>query len=308
MDLLPPAPTTFTRRTAALRGEGDALLARRIRSADLTRVRRGAYVDTGELSATSRVGRHLVLIEAAVDALGSGEVFSHVSAAVLHGLPVWDVPLDRIHVTKPRTSGGHRNARLHTHVAPLDPEDLTTVGGRLVTSPARTVVDLARSTTFEQGVSVADAALHTGLVQWADLEAELAKVHRRHGAAMARRTVAFASPLSESVGESRSRVLMELHGVPRPIEQFEVVGASGESLGRADFAWERGRLVGEFDGYVKYEKFLRPGERPGEVVFREKLREDRFRENGSMVLRWVWADFSRPEMLARRLRHAIAQL
>ncbi|RIJ70667.1 hypothetical protein D1871_17715 [Nakamurella silvestris] len=248
------------------------------------------------------------MIEASADALGAEEVLSHVSAAVLHGLPVWDIPLGRVHITKSRSSGGHRNSRLHTHPAPLDPAEVTTVGRYLVTSVARTVVDLARASGFEQEVVVADAALHRGLVQPAELQAELAKVHRRHGASMARQVVAFASPLSESVGESRSRVLFDRHGLPRPTEQFEVVDADGHPCGRADFAWEDGRLVGEFDGYVKYEKLLRPGESSGQAVFREKRREDSFREAGSVVIRWVWADLDEPAALVRRLGRALKKL
>ena len=42
-----------------------------------------------------------------------------------------------------------------------------------------------------------------------------------------------------------------------------------------DFYWKRCRHVGEFDGKMKYEKYLRPGETPADCVFREKRREDR---------------------------------
>ncbi|WP_176450000.1 hypothetical protein [Geodermatophilus saharensis] len=34
--------------------------------------------------------------------------------------------------------------------------------------------------------------------------------------------------------------------------------ADGTLLGRADFAWEAGRLLGEFDGRVEYGRLLRP--------------------------------------------------
>ena len=52
--------------------------------------------------------------------LAAGAVCSHVTAAVLHGLPVWQVPLGRVHVTRaPNGSGSRTNARVHVHVARL---------------------------------------------------------------------------------------------------------------------------------------------------------------------------------------------
>jgi hypothetical protein len=40
--------------------------------------------------------------------LAAGAVCSHVSAAVLHGLPVWQVPLGRVHVTRAPNGSGSR--------------------------------------------------------------------------------------------------------------------------------------------------------------------------------------------------------
>jgi hypothetical protein len=65
-------------------------------------------------------------------------------------------------------------------------------------------------------------------------------------------------------------------GLPTPELQFDVRDAGGMLIGRSDFAWHGGRLPGEFDGKVKYEKFLRPGESAGDAVFREKQLRTRF--------------------------------
>jgi len=88
---------------------------------------------------------------------------SHVSAAVLHGLRVWGIPSDRVHVTRDRCrTGARRGSRVHAHSAPLDAEDVVMVGGVPTTSVARTVVDIARTAPFEQAVVVADSALENG--------------------------------------------------------------------------------------------------------------------------------------------------
>ena len=46
--------------------------------------------------------------------------------------------------------------------------------------------------------------------------------------------------------------------------------------------------VGEFDGEVKYGRLLRAGQSPGDVVFAEKVREDRIRATELGMARWAW--------------------
>ena len=61
----------------------------------------------------------------------------------------------------------------------------------------------------------------------------------------------FADGLSESVGESRSRVMMHLTDLPAPVLQLKVHNEQGRLLGRCDYGWKDGRFLGEFDGLVK---------------------------------------------------------
>ena len=85
-----------------------------------------------------------------------------------------------------------------------------------------------------------------------------------------------------------------------PRLQFEVGGSY------VDFAWPELRVVGEFDGRVKYGKYLAPGESEGDAVFVEKIREDRIRDEGWRVVRWVWAELAAFGPVAVRLRRAFA--
>src|SRR5918995_1132442 len=73
-------------------------LARMTRHAELVRVRRGAYVAASEQAIDPRVA-HLQLLEATAAQSSSDFVVSHASAAVLHGLPVGNDQLDRVHLT-----------------------------------------------------------------------------------------------------------------------------------------------------------------------------------------------------------------
>ena len=62
-------------------------------------------------------------------------------------------------------------------------------------------------------------------------------------------------------------------------------------------------MLFEFDGRVKYGRLLKPGEDPGDAVFKEKLREDALRRaTGWAVERATWRDLSHPVDLARRTR------
>ena len=94
--------------------------------------------------------------------------------------------------------------------------------------------------------------------------------------------------------------------LPDPELQVKVHDANGTPLGRSDYGWLRGRLLGEFDGKIKYGRLLKPGESAGDAVFREKLREDALRDNGSRVVRWVWAELAQPNEVIQRIRRAYA--
>ena len=269
-------------------GYCDDDLRRMQRRGELARVRRGAYVAGSDERLRTREARHALAAEAAAGQLPPGAVISHVSAAVLHGLPVWGVSLDRVHATRSRSSGGHLGRTLHLHTAPLAPDEVIDVDGVPVTSCARTLADLGRSLRFDRAVAVADAALFRGAVGRAELERAVERAARRPGNRDARRVTAFADAGGESVGESRSRVLMSRLGLPPPVLQWEV--PARRWLGRTDFGWPELRTVGEFDGRIKYGRLLRPGQTPGDAVFEEKRREDAIRDAGYRVVRWVWDD------------------
>ena len=75
-------------------------------------------------------------------------------------------------------------------------------------------------------------------------------------------------------------------GLPAPRLQREYCARSG--VYRVDFDWGA-KLVGEFDGMVKYGR-LRPSEKTvADVVLQEKLREDEIRALGPVVVRWTWS-------------------
>jgi hypothetical protein len=290
------------RRTAIADGRTDEELARLIRGRSWSRVRRGAYLD-GQLPATA-VARHALLVAATVGDLRRPAVVSHQSAAVLLGLPLWNAPLDKVHITRRPPASSQTTGPLRCHVARLGDDEVTAVGGVQVTDVARTVLDLARSLPFEAAVVAVDAALHEGLLPRELIERRLFDIAGTRGSRHAARVVRFADGRSASVGESRSRVVLKELGLQPSALQFEVRAAGGAFLARTDFAWEKQRVVGEFDGRVKYGRLLRPGQDPGDAVFEEKRREDAIRDEGWEVVRWTWPDLTDRTQLAERVQRA----
>lgn len=210
----------------------------------------------------------------------------------------------RIPPTGTACSCAQRSPVLRCHVARLRDDEIEEVDGLAVTSLARTALDLARSLPHEAAVVALDAALRRGRLSHDVLRARLFDLAGAPGSRAAARAVDFADGRSESVGESRSRVLLHRWGVGPSSLQFEVRGEGGLLVARTDFAWEEHGLVGEFDGRVKYGRLLRPGQDPGDAVFEEKRREDAVREEGLGMVRWVWADLSAGHRLAARVRRA----
>lgn len=278
---------------------GSSQVRRMLRDAKLFRLRRGAFSTKQEDGFT----RHRALIRATVPALGGEAVLSHTSAAVLHGLPVALALLDRVTYTSPGRGGGRVGERTHQYRTPLRPEDIEEVDGLRSTTAARTVVDLARTIDPGFALSAADAALRRG-VPLAELRAQLEVAKRRRGLSQARMIVNFANARSESPGESISRLRLWELGLPTPELQYDVE-IDGVRY-RPDFAWPQWRLLGEFDGKVKYVDSP-DGDTAADVVMREKRREVDLRSEDWAIVRWTWADVMNPARLDALVRSMLLQ-
>jgi hypothetical protein len=86
-----------------------------------------------------------------------------------------------------------------------------------------------------------------------------------------------------------------------------VYASGGHFLGRGDFGYPAERMLGEFDGRIKYGRLLQPGQSAGDVVFEEKRREDAIRAAGWQVARWTWPDLDVAGLVAARMQRALAR-
>ncbi|NLG55418.1 MAG: type IV toxin-antitoxin system AbiEi family antitoxin domain-containing protein, partial [Rhodococcus sp.] len=276
------------RRCDALaRGYSDKELHRARRCGDLVSLGPGAYAAADDFAALDTYGQHRLRVKAAVHR-SNNAVVSHVSAAVMHGFDVWNLPLAHVHMTVNRASGGAARDRTFFHATPFSPAEVAEIDGVPVTTAARTLVDLGRTASFEEAVVVGDHALRLGATTPDDLRAALTLCSGRKGVPAARRVIEFVDGGSGSVGESRSRVTILELGLPQPQLQKDIYDAYGRFVARVDFYWPEFGVVGEFDGFGKYS--MTPGKSERDMLRAEKAREDALRELGLIVVRWTWAD------------------
>jgi hypothetical protein len=295
----------FTRTDALSVGHDDKSIRRALKVRLWTRIRAGAYTFP-DLWPESIELRHDITSRAVARKLGRDVALSHTSSAIEHGLRLWDADLELVHVTRLDAGAGRTESGVVHHVGLTLDSDLVEKRGALITGVARAAIETASLVTTESGLVTLDSALESGRCTREDLSATFELMQCWPGLQRVQVAVRLADGGAQSVGESRTRYLCYVRGLPAPILQYEVFDATGRLVGISDFAWPDPGVLGEFDGRVKYGRLLREGEEPGDAVFREKVREDRLREaTGWPVIRITWADLHRPDATAARIRRLL---
>ena len=263
------------------------------------RVGRGVYARAALAVTVNRnpAGEQALSL-ASVLAGGQAVVGSHESAAIIHGLDLLGRRPSELTVThRPGVGSATGRAGVRVHLAALPDRHVTVRGGVPVTTVARTVMDLARTSSFRSGVVVADSALRRKLTTKAEMSGVLAECRRWPGLVQARQVIEFSDALSESALESLSRVVFREQRIPPPELQAWVGGDDGGVVGRADFLWARFGTIGEADGMVKYAD-------PRAAVA-QLSRDARLRAAGFQVVHFTWDDIIRtPGHVAASLREA----
>lgn len=284
-------------------GISEARLRWLVKRGVLVSLGRGLYARAAEAKElrSSPVGTSALEVVAAVAAVGPEAVGSHRDAATIHGLDLLSSRRTGVDLTRDRGLRGSRSSRpgIRLHTAALPPEHRTVRRGAPITSVARTVVDLARTSSFREGVVVADSALRGQQTTKAELRAVIKACDRWPGIARARQVVEFSDALSESAFESISRVVFRDAGLPPPELQVWV-GADGIVVGRADFYWREYATIAEADGALKYADPDRA---------KMQLRRDaELREAGFEVVHFTWQELHiNPAQVVRSIRAAFAR-
>jgi len=263
----------------------------------LTRLRRGSYVDSHEWVGLRRDEQARAFVREVVLRRPGDVLVSHVSAAVLYGLPLVGRVVEQVDSLRFDVSGGRSESSLRAHRSRLVCSAVD-LDGVHVTPAVRTLVDVALTEPLVTSVAAIDAALARGLVDAEELAVELARHGRARGLVRARAAMTVSSSGSLSPLESLSAVRMYQGHLLRPAQQVRFPSRCDGHY-EVDFFWRRLRLIGEADGDEKY--FLDGTDRAREAVLAEKGREDDLRDLGNGVVRWGWDEAWRPGALCRKL-------
>jgi very-short-patch-repair endonuclease len=269
-----------------------------VSSGDLTRVRHGVYATRKAIAFRDEgpVQRHAILAVSAMRVV-AGAVVSHHSAALLQGLDMYKAPDARVVALTlppgPKRCGDETEGIVRYRAA-LPGDHVVKTFGLQVTSPARTVVDIARTSSFMEGVAVADSALRDHVAPKAVMEEVLEVCAGWPGIERARRVVAFSDMRAESVMESCARVVFHERGLEPPELQVRVARGI-----RVDFCWPKYKVIVEADGLAKYE------DNPRRSVAEQIKRDNVLRRLGYKVIHYVWAElFNQAETLVTDIRGA----
>jgi hypothetical protein len=298
----PPAETrfgVFTAAEAAAAGWTRSSLAHALRTERLVRLARGVYVPAelwdGSGPEQERM-RYAMRSVAAVLAVRPAAA-SHASAAVLAGLPLWELPGRPCVTVRPTYTGDARCA--HLHRARLDA--VVPARSGLRTSVARLILDLAREHGIENAVVAGDAALARRTVDGERLLRCAEFCAGWPGIRRAEKVLTLLDGRSESPLESISRLRLDAAGLPRPEPQVDIFTREGVWLGRLDFYWEEFGVAGEVDGKAKYR------DNPEETWWREKRRQEAMEETNLVFARWGRPDLDDLARLSAKVNSAIGR-
>jgi hypothetical protein len=167
---------------------------------------------------------------AAVLAGGPNAVLSHESAGLRWGLD--GCRPGTPYITTMRNVSCASSIRVFRRPSPIPCEDRATMGPVPLTTPARTVIDLAAIFSTSRLQHALDSALHRGLTTIEQLSGRLETLNSRgrRGTAALRALLEEASPnpAPHSRLERRFIKLAEKAGIPRLQRQFEI-----------DIGWDR---------------------------------------------------------------------
>jgi very-short-patch-repair endonuclease len=227
----------------------------------------------------------------AVKACGPGAVLSHFAAAALWEIVRWDGRNPEVTVTG-TAARVHKGLRVHRTTA-LDPRDVARHKGIPVTSPARTVLDLAsilEGRALRRAVRQAQSRNLVNLRQLAEILNRLGR--SRRGAGRLARLLASGPAPTRSELEDVVLDLFRRGGLAHPDVNRALILEGRRVV--PDFRWAQQRLVIEADGGAWHENKLAREE--------DAERQALLEAHGERVLRVTWHQaITRPAQTLARI-------
>ncbi len=263
-------------------GLGAQWVRNRVNTGWLLRFHRGVYL-VGPLETA-----HTRLMAATL-AAGPGALISHHPAAVLwEWRPPAEGPID---VTIPGRKARHRDG-IRIHTTTLHPHDITRRHGIPVTSAARTLLDLAATTTADELDRALNEARLQHRVSSRSLNEQFSRYPHHRGTAALKAAIPQEPKLTRSKAERLMLDLIRKARLPTPEANVRIGGFE------ADLLWRDQKLVVEFDSWTFHST---------RRAFERDRRKDReLQALGYRVLRFTWRELTtEPEAVVAAITRAL---
>jgi hypothetical protein len=171
-------------------------------------------------------------------------VLAGFSASALHGAKWIDasLPATVIDTNRRRTPG------VAVWAVAFDDDEIESIDGMRVTTPARTAVDLACRYPLDRAVVAIDALARVTRLKVPDVELAAGRHPGRHGLERARKAIELVDPGAESPQETRVRLLIIRAGYPPPETQISVYNEYGVLIGEVDMGWRGLKIAVDYEG------------------------------------------------------------
>jgi very-short-patch-repair endonuclease len=260
-----------TRAQLLAHGIASHAIDRMIRSGRLLVLSRGVYQvgplpqpRTAVMSAVLRCG-----VECRV---------SHSSAGALQGL--LSAMNEKVEVTMPRRRRRRIEGVQVHRVRDLRPDEVTVVGGIPVTTPARTLLDIAETMSARDVEQALAKAFRMRLVTHDDMRAMVERHPHHRGAPLLRELLDMEGGPAFTRSEAEEKLLELIRTAKLPMPELNAMVVGHE----VDFVWRSTRLVAEVDGYAFHNS--------RRSFAMDRRRDAELAAAGYRVLRFTWSDLT----------------
>lgn len=225
------------------------------------------------------------LLRAICVVIPSDSVIAGETAGMLYGIRVQS-PLrpfrePRVCVVRPRGRRALERPGIHCRVMQLEPDDVVNFDGIRVTSPLRTLVDLAMGSTIDVATHLVERFVGAGLVSECELRNRVDRLKGRRGVCVLRQAITLFDLKSESPLETAVRIRLVDFGLGDVQSQIPVWVPGRGAPYRLDLGWRTSRL-GKGVGVEVHSTQYHPDSGP--KAAQDQARESEIRSEGWELL------------------------
>jgi very-short-patch-repair endonuclease len=233
---------------------------------------------------------------AALLAVGPNAMLSHQSAAIVWGMCRAGRDSSPVHVLIGPRRRTRRDGIAAHRTKQLERAEIRIHEGLPVTSPARTLRDIAGTATMRELERAVDEALVRRIVRLQQLrDAVAADRGRRGGPILGALLEHRHNPtITRSQAEERMLEIIRAGGLPEPETNVRLNGYE------VDFLWRDQRLIVEIDGYAYHSS--------RSAFERDRAKDGTMAATGYLVLRFTWLQMEHERyVVVVRLAQALAR-